>query len=95
MIQNEKNTQKLVFVHANGFPPNSYKILLEKISKKFNIFSILLNKDSYEFGGNPFACIKCILFDSIIIIIIYLIALYHFYKIIINSFLFCNFLNYI
>jgi len=42
VIQNEKITQKLVFVHANGFPPKSYKTLLEKLSENFNVNNFLL-----------------------------------------------------
>ena len=53
MIQNEKITQKLVFVHANGFPPNSYKILFEKLLENFSINNFLLrplwdNKQDYK-----------------------------------------------
>ncbi len=37
-----KSNRTCHFIHANGYPPDSYMTLLEKISKQFNVKSVLL-----------------------------------------------------
>ena len=42
MLQTDKNKFKIIFIHANGFPPNSYNQLFDNINKKFAIDNFLL-----------------------------------------------------
>ena len=39
--------EKIHFIHANGFPANAYKNLLNDINKDYNIIKFNLNKKKY------------------------------------------------
>ena len=42
MLQSDTNNSKLIFIHANGFPPKSYQKILDKLSEKNKIENFLL-----------------------------------------------------
>ena len=42
MLQTDKDKSKIIFIHANGFPPNSYNSLFNNIDKKYFINNFLL-----------------------------------------------------
>jgi len=42
MLQTETNNFKLIFIHANGFPPKSYQKILDKLAEKNKIENFLL-----------------------------------------------------
>ena len=53
MLQTDKNKSKIIFIHANGFPPNSYNSLFDNIDKKYFINNFLLrplwpNNNDYQ-----------------------------------------------
>ena len=42
MLQNDNNNSKLIFIHANGFPPNAYESLFKNINKIYSTENYLL-----------------------------------------------------
>jgi len=42
MLQADKNKSKIIFIHANGFHPNSYNPLFDNIDRKYFIDNFLL-----------------------------------------------------
>ena len=53
MLQTDKDKSKIIFIHANGFPPNSYNPLFDNISKEYTIDNFLLrpllsNKNNHK-----------------------------------------------
>ena len=42
MLHSDNINSNFIFIHANGFPPNAYKTLLERINKHYNVDNFLL-----------------------------------------------------
>ena len=52
MLHNDNNNPKLIFIHANGFPPNAYKTLFDSINEIYTIQHYLL-RPLWDTKENP------------------------------------------